>query len=319
MTTKPLFDVLGLGASTLDIVTLVDHFPAGRENQQARSIITEGGGPVATAVVTAARLGARAAMIDNIGDDWAARLVLHGFEMEGVDTRCIEQRANCTTSISSILVSARNGDRAIMFMPGSIPELALSQAQRSAIESARFVHLNGRHLSACMEATRIAREAGVTVSFDGGADRFRPELVPLVPLTDICIVAKNFAGEYTGESEPAKAVRLLANQGPGIAGVTDGTNGSWICTRDGRSFHQPAFIVPDTVDTTGCGDSYHGGFVVALSRGLEVEAAAAFASAVAALNSRGLGGRSGIPRFEDVNKFLEERGAPTRRSNESST
>ncbi len=31
------FDVVGLGASTLDVISLVDHFPAGRENQQANA------------------------------------------------------------------------------------------------------------------------------------------------------------------------------------------------------------------------------------------------------------------------------------------
>ena len=50
-------EVIGIGASTVDIVTLVDHYPAGREVQRAIDLTVQGGGPVSTAMVTLARLG----------------------------------------------------------------------------------------------------------------------------------------------------------------------------------------------------------------------------------------------------------------------
>ena len=49
-------DVIGLGASTIDVLTLVEHFP-GRVVQQALSTMIQGGGPVATAMVAVSRLG----------------------------------------------------------------------------------------------------------------------------------------------------------------------------------------------------------------------------------------------------------------------
>jgi sulfofructose kinase len=150
----------------------------------------------------------------------------------------------------------------------------------------------------------------VRVSFDGGANRFRPGLKTLVPLTDICIVARDFAEKYTGKTEISASAELLLKEGPQIVVVTDGINGSWIRTRDGLSFHQPAFLFPTTVDTTGCGDSYHGAFLAGLLRGFSVEKTATLASAVAALNSQHLGGRSGIPRFAEVMNFLASRGMP---------
>ena len=68
MSTK--FEVIGLGASTVDILSLVDHFPCREEVQEAQEITVQGGGPVATAMVTLARLGARTALLDVIGHDW---------------------------------------------------------------------------------------------------------------------------------------------------------------------------------------------------------------------------------------------------------
>jgi sulfofructose kinase len=303
-----LYDVIGLGASTADLLTLIDHFPSMREAQQASAMTIQGGGPVATAMVTVARLGCKAVMIDSIADDWAGGVVLDGFKSEGVNTDHIEVHPGATTSTSNILVSAQDGARAILWVPGSVPEVTLTDAHRSAIRSSKIIHLNGRHLTACMQAVDVAKDSHVLISFDGGANRFRPELNKLIPLTDICIVARDFAEGYTGETDGSRSAGLLLKEGPDIAVVTDGINGSFVRTKEGASFHQPAFLLPKTVDTTGCGDSYHGAFLVCLLKGFPVEKTAAFASAVAAMNTQQLGGRSGIPSFDDVMKFLRSRG-----------
>jgi len=293
---KKQIDVIGLGAATIDILTLVERFPARREVQQALSTRIQGGGPVATALVTVSRLGGKSAMIDSLGDDWAGGLVLLEFQKEGVETENIEIHRGQTTAISNILVSAKDGARAIMFQPSSAPEPSLSEAQQAAIQSARILHMTGRHWNACMQAIELAKTANVQVSLDGGADRFKPEMRSLVPLTDICIVARDFAEKYTGESEPILSAKLLLEEGPEIAVVTDGIYG------------KPAFLFPNTVDTTGCGDSYHGAFLAALVKGFTVEKAAAMASAVSGMNSCSLGGRSGIPNFDEVRKFLSDKG-----------
>jgi sugar/nucleoside kinase (ribokinase family) len=299
------FDVVGLGVSVIDIVQLVDHFPAKEEVQRAEEMTIQGGGPVATALVTLSRLGARVAMLDVVGDDWRSRLIREGFREEGVCTDYIRQRAGCSSSLASILVTRKNGARTIVYTPGTTPELTPAELPRTVIESARFLHLNGRHLEACLQAGAWAREsdAGVQVSFDGGADRFRPELRQLVPLVDVCIVARDFAERFTGETDIGRAAEGLVEQGPQIVVITDGVRGSWVRKRGGRIFHQPAYLLPKVVDTTGCGDSYHGAFLFGLLKGMDLAQTAAFASAVAALNSQQLGGRRGLPTLQQVKAF----------------
>jgi sugar/nucleoside kinase (ribokinase family) len=73
--------------------------------------------------------------------------------------------------------------------------------------------------------------------------------------------------------------------------ITDGVRGSWVWSNDGAAFHQPAIQVPEVVDTTGCGDVYHGAFLHGLLSGWTLEKCAAFASDWAAQTARGLGGR----------------------------
>jgi sugar/nucleoside kinase (ribokinase family) len=85
-------------------------------------------------------------------------------------------------------------------------------------------------------------------------------------------------------------------------------NGSWVLPRHGEPFHQPAFLLPQVVDTTGCGDSYHGAFLFGLLQGLPLRQTTALAAAVAALNTRRLGGRAALPTQAEATVFLRERG-----------
>jgi sugar/nucleoside kinase (ribokinase family) len=130
----------------------------------------------------------------------------------------------------------------------------------------------------------------------------------LVPVTDICIVARDFAEHYTQTEDMWEAGQQLLAEGPDLVGITDGTRGSWIFPQGESPFHQAAFLLPAVVDTTGCGDSYHGAFLFGLLRGLGLRQSAALASAVAALNTQHLGGRRGLPSYGQATAFLDEVG-----------
>lgn len=298
-------DVIGLGVSTLDIVTLVDHFPAGEEVQRAHDMTLQGGGPVATAIVALARLGARCAMLDTLGDDWRGALILDEYRREGVSTDFLRVVEGCTSAVACVLVEKRSGARTIVYLPGTTPELSASALPREVIEACRILHLNGRHWEACVQAARWRRAVGALTSFDGGAGRFRPEMRELVPLCQIAIVARQFAAEYTGTQEPDVAAASLQQEGPELVVITDGARGSWVSAPEQPVFHQPAYRVPHLVDTTGCGDAYHGAFLFGLLQGWDLRRIAAFASATAAINAQHLGGRRGLPGPANVEAFLQ--------------
>ena len=173
-------DVIGLGVSTLDILSLVDDFPSDDNVQRAAAVAVQGGGPVSTAIVTAAALGARTAMIDRVGDDWRGTTIMGEYRQAGVGTEFLEVVPGCTSSIATILVRKTDGARAIVYSPGTTPELSPADVPAAAIAASRLLHINGRYLDACLHACQIARRAGVRVSFDGGAHRYRPEMRPLV-------------------------------------------------------------------------------------------------------------------------------------------
>ncbi len=69
--------------------------------------------------------------------------------------------------------------------------------------------------------------------------------------------------------------------------------------------HQPAFPV-EVVDTTGCGDVFHGAYASALAEGLDLPVRVRLAAAAAALKATQPGGQAGIPSRGKVEAFLGE-------------
>lgn len=296
-------DVVGIGVSTLDMFTVVESFPTKREVQKAVTMVLDGGGPVATAMITLSKLGASTVMIDNLGDDWSGSLILQDFKKHNVNIDCIEIFPGQSSSVANILVEQATGMRAIIYQPGSVLEIKNIAKYANVIQAAQILHLNGRHFDASLQAIDIAKKAGTKVAFDGGANRYQSTMQLIVPKVDICIVAKEFALTYTGETNIEQAGHALIAIGPEIVAITDGINGSWVFHKDAE-FHQPAFMMDNVVDTTGCGDSYHGAFLYGIINKMSLTESAQFASAVAAINTQTLGGRRGLPSLEAVEKFL---------------
>ena len=61
------------------------------------------------------------------------------------------------------------------------------------------------------------------------------------------------------------------------------------------------------MDRNGAGDTFHGAFVAARIKGMDIFEAAKFASAASALKCTRFGAQEGIPDFDEVLSFIKER------------
>lgn len=328
-------DIVGIGASTLDRFIVVDHYPTGREVQQVVSSTTDGGGPVATALAVAGKYGARTAMIDSIGDDMVGRHILDDFEKYNVNTNAIQVESGTNSGVATILVKQSTGERAVFFERSTATEPDFLEVHKQLIEDAYILHINGRHRQLMRSAMAVAKEAGTIISLDGGAQRYDEDMKPITEDSHIVIVARDYAEKYTGTTNLEDACRIIHNRGALIAGVTDGANGSYFVWPDGTAYRCEPFPQKSIVDTTGAGDSFHGAFLANLAhiinhmkgqetistskshgasiRAVEwlkhcahsdLEKAAIFASAVASLNTQGIGGRSPLPTLQSVQELI---------------
>lgn len=303
---EKIIDVTGIGVSTLDILNLVEHFPSNEEVIKSIACEIDGGGPVSTAIAALANLGAKTAMIDVLGNDWRGKRILQKYIDSGVDTSNLKIVESGESSLATILINRSDASRAIIFSDGSIPELNENDIDEELIARSKILHLNGRHLSASLKACVYAKKWGTKISFEGGAYRFRPELITLIRLADILIVSKNFAQNYSNEILIDKMAESFLENNHEIIVITEGINGSWLFTKDIWKFHQKAFLLEETIDTTGCGDCFHGAFLYGITNGFDLPKTIEFASAAAALNSTKIGGRAGLPSVDNVFKLIDK-------------
>ena len=298
------YDVLGLGLSTIDILTPVSHLPESNEVFEIYGIDIQGGGPVATAIVALAKLGARAAYLGAIVKDRWGNMILEEFQNYGVDTSLCQLVDTGGSPVAVILVEP-DGSRSILYEKGKQPLLGAQDINADEIAAARILHLDGNHPEAAVEATYAARKNGTLVSLDGGAGEGKWKgMAELIPLVDILIVARQFAERHTGFKDPLKAGPALLSRGAKFVVVTDGENGCWYWD-ESQHLHQPAFKV-NVRDTTGAGDTFHGAYLYAYLQGWVPERCLVFASAAAALKCTQVGGRKGLPTSEKVLEFLKK-------------
>ena len=106
-------DILGLGAVAVDDLLYVEAYPP--PDAKARVVRQERhcGGLTATALVAAARLGARCAYAGVLGSDELSAFALACLEREGIDVSRAEQKPSAGPVHSHIVVDQRRGTRNI--------------------------------------------------------------------------------------------------------------------------------------------------------------------------------------------------------------
>ena len=267
-------------------------------------------GTAAGANINAAKLGIRTAAVACLGEDEKADFILASYARLGIDCSLIQRTALKETS-ATILPIRPNGERPALHCRGASDALFVSEAEFDAVLDCRFLHHGGTGLLAAMDQGQSARllqaakARGVTTSFDLIApnEETLELLRPLLPSVDYFMPSLEEAAFLSGETQPEAIGRFFLALGVGTCILKDGENGSWLIGRDGGPQHIAPWPV-EAVDTTGCGDSYCGGFIAALARGLSVNAAGDVASAVAALVATGMGSDAGVVDWEQTQAFM---------------
>lgn len=296
-------DCVGLGFNCVDFLLRVPSIPSFREqiSVPVLNFDIQGGGPVSTGLVTLSRLGAKVGYIGKVGDDQWGKIIQQEFVKYGVDISHLTVERGGRSNCSFVLVEASTGERTFMSFPSDTLPVELSQEEEEYIRNSRMLFLDGSNGQVIIEAAKIAKENDILVFIDGLA------IGKLRELVDIAICGEKMAYRITGSTHPEEALEKLYQEEYRILGITLGPRGS-IFKEGKRIYRQAAFNV-DVVDTTGAGDVFHGAFAYGILQGWSLEKTAEFASAISALKCKRLGGRSGIPSFEEIMSFLKEHGS----------
>lgn len=299
---NPRYDVLGWGAVAIDDLIYVDHHPEPDSKIAVRDELRQGGGLTATALVAVARLGGRASYAGVLGDDDLSRDAVAGLEAEGVDCSLALRQEGAGPIHARVIVDRSNGGRCILANRMRCVQRPDEAITPTLLRQTRVLFVDSTASESGLRGAQVARQLGIAVVADIEHSH-SAAAEALMAAVDHCIVGEEVAAAATGVADPAEAARMLAGHGYACAAVTAGARGAWYSIGGGPVQHQPAFAAP-VVDTTGCGDVFHGVYALCLARGIPLPEAMRLASGAAALKATRPGGRAGIPTWEALTAFL---------------
>lgn len=297
--------IVGIGANVFDTLYNIPTYPTEDTKTRATASKTAGGGPVATGLVAAQKLGEETAYIGVLSDDNGGKFLKEDFEKYGVETGLIEVKSGYRSFASVLWLCADTATRTCVFDKGDLPPLVLIDAQKQAIKEAQLLMVDGNEMDAAVEAAKIAKENGVKVLYDCGG--LYDGVEKLLALTDIMIPSEEFSLGHTGcKTAEEAAKKLYETYKPEIIVITQGKNGGILY--DGKNIVKYPIYPAKVVDSNGSGDVFHGAFAAAVVKEYDYLKCCHFSSAVSAIKCMGVGARESVPDFETTKKYLKENG-----------
>ncbi len=317
------FDVIALGE------LLIDFTQNGRSEQGNFLFEANPGGAPGNVLAMLGRLNRRTAFIGKVGKDHFGALLRDALEEQHIDTSALCTDPNVPTTLAFVH-KLGNGDRDFSFYrtPGADMMLSPQDVPESMLRDTRLFHFGTLSMtdepvrSATMRAVETAKACGALISFD---PNLRPPLWKSEAQAreafeygmrhcDVLKISDNEIEWFTGCSDMDAGIAQIAGRfGIPLILASLGAQGSR-AYRGALRVEAPAFLNPNTTDTTGAGDTF---CACCLNAVLECGIAQLdesrlaqmlrFANAAASLVTTRKGALRVMPSREEVEAFLTSR------------
>jgi sulfofructose kinase len=294
--TEIAYDIFGLGQCSLDYIGKIHEYPSADTKCEFTDMVIHGGGPIASALSALSRWGLKCYFCGVTGDDTFGQMIEASLRREGINTEGTIVRKCTDSQFAFIVCEPGKGRRTIFWRRPTGPPPGTEEIDYHVLKESKLFHTDGLFIDAAVSAAQFAKKNGIPVMVDAGT--LRQGMLDLAPLSDYFITSETFASALVGDNDPLAACREISHRGPRVVGVTLGDRG-YVAMYDGKVITQPAYPV-EAVDTTGCGDVFHAGFIYGLIQQWGVEKSFDFAAWSAAMVSLKMGGRDGIPSLSQI-------------------
>lgn len=301
--------VVFFGDLVTDMIMQVERLPIVPDQvQNIRSITLEPGG-AGNSLIVAARLGAKVIALGTIGEDANGDQVHAMLQAEGVDVSHVQRGAGSINMTVLVLVDDA-GEHVFLVHEGRGAPLALDADTRALIEGAALFFMPGYALHeprvgvVALDALEIAVRARVPVICDlgpiaGQVDMREPAMV-VIAHSAACLLTEAEALLFTGQPDADAAATWLQAVGARDVVIKRGPDGCLCYPHGGGRLVVPGLPVADVRDTSGAGDAFAAGYVLAWLAHGDMRRAAAFANVVGAAKVRKLGTGRQMPTRAEI-------------------
>lgn len=303
---KPPAEIVSVGGIATDIILRTPSLPVVGRCVVAQELYQGLGGKGANQAVAAARLGGDVALAGAVGTDTAGEAALARLVTERVGVECVVRAPVATGTV--IMHRNDRGEKQTVVFAGANACVTRDVIAAAAplLAAARVIVVQLEiPLDSVLCVVEAVRNRDVLLILD-------PSPVCTLPreLLAAAAVVKANAVEATAltgievqdlASARAAAARLR-DMGAAMVAIEAGHHGNLFSSRTDEVF-LPLHEV-SRIDATGAGDAMVGALAVALVQGRELQEAAVFASAAAALATRGAGAQNAMPTRAELERWL---------------
>ena len=283
----------------------------------ARDFVMRVGGAESTVAVAVARLGHTSGWISALGDDEFGQKVMSLMRGEGVDVSTVRLEEGMPTGVFVRERLPGGKARHFYYRSGSaFSALGPEDLDSGYIASARILHLTGitpalsdscREMT--LEAVRIAKDNGLTVTFDPNirlrlwsAEEARKKLEPIMVQADFVLPSLEDVRALYGQGLTARdAGAILKQLGCGTVVLKCGEQGAFLFEDGDAPEYYPCDAVASPADLMGAGDAFVGGFIAGLLDDMDCRAAVRIGNRVAEYSVQLPGNIESLPTKEDLN------------------
>lgn len=252
---------------------LIDFTESGVSGQGNKLFEANPGGAVSNVLAMLNKLGHKTAFIGKVGNDIFGRLLTGTLQELGIDTTHLLMDKKVPTTLAFVANDA-TGERSFSFYrePGADIMFQPQELQEDAVKNTKLFHFGTLSMThdavreTTKKALRLAKEHGVTVSFDpnlrmslwASEELAKEQFAYGMGKCDVLKISDNELQWFTGEQDLEKGIAYLRERYPiTLILLTLGAQGS-------RAYYKnwvvevPAISQAKVVDTTGAGDTFFG-------------------------------------------------------------
>jgi 2-dehydro-3-deoxygluconokinase len=274
------------------------------------------GGDTSTAMIAAARAGAKSAYLTRLGQDTFGDALMDLWQHEGVDTSAVERDAEAPTGIYFVSHGPKGHEFSYLRTGSAASRMTPQWLPRALIADSKILHVSGISLAisrtACetvFEAMMHARDARTLVSLDSNLrlklwslEDARAAITRAMGLCDLFLPSVDDVTLLSGLEDPAAIVDWSHSLGARKVVLKLGADGALVS--DGSRRVRLAGHRVQLADATGAGDCFCGNLLARIALGDSVFDAAHYANAAAAVAVQGFGAVAPLPWPDQVRALL---------------